>query len=218
MKKDYTDITFVLDRSGSMSSVWDDVIGGLKTFLQENKKVPGEVKFSLVVFDSVSIDTVIDHSDLRSIENINLHEYKPRGGTPLYDALGKTINDLGRRLSKIQENDRPDKVLFVVMTDGYENASREFRSTTINNMVTHQTDKYNWDFVYLGANQNAILAGSTIGFSPGNSISYSSTPTGTLKSFDTLSSLSANYRCGRSLKGEFFNKVNESDTIDDLKA
>lgn len=211
MKKDYTDITFVLDRSGSMQTIWNDVEGGLSTFVAENKKLPGEVRFTLVVFDTGGVDTVLNHVDIKAIEKVDLSDYSPRGETPLYDAVGRTVNSLGSYLSGLSENSRPEKVLFVIMTDGRENSSREFRSETVKNMVKHQSDRYNWEFVYFGSNQDAIFSGKELGIAAGNSVQYLATQDGTARAFGEYVKCSSSYRTGNTVKGNFFNKLNVED-------
>lgn len=219
MKKNCTDITFVLDRSGSMESIWNDVEGGLSTFVSENKKLPGEVRFTLVVFDTGGVDTVLNHVDIKAIEKIDLNAYRPRGGTPLYDAVGITVNSLGSYLSGLSENTRPEKVLFAIMTDGQENSSKEFRSDVVKNMVKHQSDKYNWDFVYLGANQDAVFSGKKLGIAAGNSIQYIANKIGTSRVFDGAIECTSNYRLGNSFKGNFFNKRNvEENSVESINS
>src|SRR6478609_10472345 len=153
MKKDYTDITFVLDRSGSMSSIWSDVQGALDSFIAKNKEIPGKVSFTLVVFDGnknrADVVTVYNAVDIRSIDRVDLSNYQPRGMTPLHDGMGITINNVGFRLAALPESERPEKVLFGSMTDGLENYSKEFTAQKIKEMVEHQTKKYGWEFIYL---------------------------------------------------------------------
>jgi Mg-chelatase subunit ChlD len=219
MKKNYTDITFVLDRSGSMETIWKDVEGGLSGFIAENKKLPGEVRFTLVVFDTGGVDTVLNHVDIKAIEKIDLNAYRPRGGTPLYDAVGRTVNSLGSYLSGLAESARPERVLFAIMTDGQENSSKEFRSETVKNMVKHQSDRYNWDFVYLGANQDAVFSGRELGIAAGNSIQYVASKLGTANVFDGTLECTASYRLGNAPKGNFFNKRNvEENSVESINS
>lgn len=220
MKKDYTDITFVLDRSGSMEYIWSDVEGGLNSFVDQNRKLPGEVKFTLVVFDSfykdmnyidtTLLETVIDAVDIRHLGKIDLSNYRPRGGTPLYDAMGITINKLGSRLAALPESERPEKVLFVTYTDGRENASKEF-ITGVKSMVEHQTSKYSWEFVYMGTNQDIHEVGASLGIPVGNRQFYSCNAVGVKMSAEKLSSGSVNFRSGTYKAGNYFNNINLED-------
>lgn len=171
MNDNLTDITILLDRSGSMSTVWDDVKGGLKGFVEEQKNAKGEANFSLIVFDGQNPqEVVVGASDINQVE-LDLSEYGPRGTTPLNDAIGRAINDTGRRLKAMDEKDRPSKVVFVIYTDGYENASREFTNKQIKRMVETQRDTYNWQFLFLGADIDAITEGGARGFNFDNTVS-----------------------------------------------
>ena len=150
MKKGLTEIIYVLDRSGSMGHLTGDTIGAYNAYLDEQKKFDGETKITTVLFD--------DKYELlyngEKIENAYLdHEkYYVRGMTALYDAVGKTILDVGHRLSVTPENERPEKVIFIITTDGYENASKEFTQKKVKEMIEHQSNKYSWEFMVFGAN------------------------------------------------------------------
>jgi len=151
--KDATHIAVLLDRSGSMEAVKDETISGFNYFLKEQKAAGDNASFTLVQFDSQSTDVVHEARPVRDVPNLNGDTYQPRGSTPLLDALGETINSTGRTLAAIPDPNRPDKVVFVVITDGEENASHKFTKSQVKEMIGHQTEKYNWQFIYLGANQ-----------------------------------------------------------------
>src|SRR5674476_351385 len=123
-KKGFTDVTVLLDRSGSMGKIASDVVGGLKQFVEDQQKIKGECNFSLVEFDSVGIDTPIKVQPLMEVRE--LPAFFPRGGTPLLDALGDIIKSTGKRLARMAEAKRPERVVFVVITDGEENSSKQF--------------------------------------------------------------------------------------------
>jgi Mg-chelatase subunit ChlD len=159
MKKDLCEIVVVLDRSGSMESIKNDMIGGFNTFIAEQKKLPGECLVTLTQFDT-EYDIVYSGKPLKDVPGLEL---VPRGSTALLDAVGRTINDVGARLKATAEDQRPERVLFVIVTDGQENVSHEFTITAINQMVTHQRDKYKWEFVYLGANQDSFAEAQKLG-------------------------------------------------------
>lgn len=159
VNNDYTDITVVLDRSGSMQSIKSDVEGGFDAFIKKQRELPGLCKVTLHQFDTLH-DTVYTAVAVQAVEKLNL---EPRGGTALYDALGRAINSTGARLRTMDPERRPGKVLFVVITDGMENASREFTRETVKAMVKEQTSKYSWDFMYLGANQDAVFTAEGLG-------------------------------------------------------
>jgi len=206
MKQDLTDITVVLDRSGSMYRVWTDTIVGFNAFLKTQKEATGEATFTLVQFD----DKYYVHyrgKNIQEVPDLDNETYVPRGGTALLDAIGRTINETGQRLAALAESDRPSKVIFVILTDGEENASKEFRKDKINEMITHQTEKYQWDFVFLGANQDAIKTGSSMGIMAGNSMTYAANSIGTVSAFKTISSTMSSYRSGNTaVKTQFFSE------------
>jgi hypothetical protein len=152
--KNYTDLNIILDRSGSMSSIANDMVGGIKTFLDKEKETGDDTKVSFYQFDD-QYEAVFIDKDIKEDIKIDL---LPRGSTALLDALGRTIVSVGEKLSKLDEKDRPNRVLFLVITDGYENASREFSSEDVKEKVKHQREKYAWDFVFLGAGEDAVLA------------------------------------------------------------
>lgn len=186
-----TAIAIVLDRSGSMSSCRDDTIGGFNTFLQEQKDVGGTCLFTLVQFDD-KYQVDYDLVPIERVEPLTITTYVPRGSTALLDAIGRTINEVGTKFANMPDNERPNKVLFVIQTDGAENASKEFTRQQVVDMIAHQRDKYSWEFIFLGADMDAIAAGGNLGISNGMSLSYSK---GLSKEmFDVVSKTAANYR------------------------
>jgi uncharacterized protein YegL len=184
MKKGKSEVIIVLDRSGSMSSIKTDMEGGFKTFLEKQKKEPGECLVSLYQFDNI-YEAVFEAKPIGQVDEIVL---VPRGWTALRDAIGKTINSVGERLAKTPEDERPEVIILVVITDGMENASKEFSAAQIKEMVTHQTEKYDWKFIFLGANQDAVLTGSEYGTSKGLSITYAANCAGVAGTFSALTS------------------------------
>lgn len=168
MKSNHTHIAIVLDRSGSMEDCAADTRGGFDTFIAEQKKAPGTASLTLAQFDSL-YEVVHDFADIQSIPPL---VFVPRGSTALLDAIGRTITATGARLAELPEDARPEHVIFVIITDGEENASREFNRDQILKMIAHQRDAYKWEFVFLGANQDVIQAGSAIGIHQQNSMTY----------------------------------------------
>lgn len=169
MRSDLTDITLVVDRSGSMQEIRDDAQGGVNAFLEQQAKEPGEAYLTLVQFDT-------EYEFLEkgtSISRVPKYELVPRGSTALLDAIGRAINETGARIAAMDESDRPGLVVFVVMTDGHENASREFSKARIKQMIQHQQQAYNWQFTFLGADQDAFAEASNIGIHPTGSASFS---------------------------------------------
>jgi len=192
MKTDFTDITVVLDRSGSMASVVNDTKGGFDHFVDDQKKAPGQANLTLVQFDTI-YDFVHQGKPIAEVPPL---VFEPRGGTALLDAIGRAINETGARLKAMPESDRPAKVVFVIITDGEENASKEFTKDRINDMIKHQRDAYKWEFVFLGANQDAIQAGTQLGIAPLNSMTYAHNSKGVQAAFHTTSMNMRSFRAG----------------------
>lgn len=174
MKENYTHISVLSDRSGSMERIRTDVEGGFNSFLDKQKELPGKCTVSLAQFD----DQYELMYSFTSIHDVPRFHVIPRNATALNDSLAKMIIDTGKALADMKEEDRPSKVIFIVSTDGEENASREYTGAMVKKMVEEQTSKYKWDFIYLGANQDAVLTGGNLGFSKGSSMSYAATKQG----------------------------------------
>lgn len=158
MNNNLTDLNVIIDRSGSMYSRVHEANNSIAEFLAKQKELPGECKLNLVEFDEYY--NVVYTGDL---DDFGRYELKPRGLTALLDAVGKTINTTGNRLSSIEEKDRPGLVVFVIVTDGGENASQEFVASKIKEMVKHQEDKYNWQFTFLGAGLDVFAEAQSLG-------------------------------------------------------
>jgi hypothetical protein len=203
--KDKTDITIILDRSGSMSSVKDDTIGGFNNFLSEQQKVEGEASLSLVQFDDQYEVLYID-KDIQAAARLTEETFQPRGMTALYDAVGRTVNATGQRLAALPETERPDSVLLVIMTDGFENASREFSGAQIGEMIRHQQDVYSWQFMFIGANQDAVLSAREIGIQEGAALTYAANSDGTQIAYSMIASKVRNFRVSKDAEALRFNE------------
>jgi len=192
MNKNLTEIVFILDESGSMGSVKDDTIGGFNEFVEQQKKIEGEAIFTFVKFSDY-YKVIEEGALLENIRPLNRETYTPSYSTALLDAVGKTINKVGNRHDTLDKGDKPGKVLFVIMTDGYENASEEFvERNVISKMVKKKRDTNKWEFLFLGADIDAWRQGGSLGFSRGQSIS---TDKGKMKkSMKGLSHFTASYR------------------------
>lgn len=193
MNTDLTDITLVLDRSGSMSTVREDTIGGFNTFLSDQKAVPGRADMTLVQFNE-DYEVLYEGKPLHEAPLLTPETFVPGGGTALLDAVGRAMNAAGVRLAAQPEEARAGKVLFVVMTDGEENSSTEFTSKQVFDMVTHQREKYGWQVVFIGANQDAIAAGAGYGIPQTNALNYNATSAGTRAASASLSAATSRYR------------------------
>lgn len=178
MKAGLTELVFLLDKSGSMSRLADDTIGGFNTMINKQKEEEGEAYVTTVLFNR-NYQTLHDHLFLPDVPLLTEEEYLPMGGTALLDAVGDTINSIGARLNSTPEEERPEKVIFIITTDGYENSSREFTKEKVKEMIEHQRNKYSWTFIFLGANMDAVAEASSLGINPGFSKTYSRTSIGT---------------------------------------
>ncbi len=159
MRNDLTDITLVVDRSGSMETIRADAEGGINEFIRRQAQEPGETLLTLVQFDT---EYEFVHRGVH-IGDVPCYELVPRGMTALLDAVGRAINETGERLSKMAEEDRPGLVIFVIMTDGLENSSHEFTKSQIKEMIQRQQEVYSWRFTFLGANQDAFAEAHEMG-------------------------------------------------------
>ena len=170
--KDATHIAVLLDRSGSMGDIKDDAIGGFNCFLKEQKAAGANATLTLVQFDTESTDVVHESMPILEVPDLNHQTFQPRGGTPLLDALGQTIDSTGRALAAIPEANRPNKVVFVVITDGQENSSHQHTKASVKERIDHQSSHYNWQFVFLGANQDAFDEAGAVGIAMGNAANF----------------------------------------------
>lgn len=178
-----TRLVIIADRSGSMRPIQDDMNGGIRQLLAEQAAIPG------VVVDVVTFDHEVEYpfTGVRP-DDIKTDIIQARGRTALNDAVGLTISKLGAELSSLAEDDRPGHVIMVVVTDGHENASQEYTTEQVRQMVTMQTDQYGWVFLYLAANVDAFATGAAFGYAPGQTLSYAPTSKGAAGAFATASS------------------------------
>lgn len=175
--KDYTHICIVLDASGSMSSIADDVKGSFNSFLQLQRETSGKTVFDLYQF-SDEVTRLVNTADLGSFTGDLMANYRCSGCTALNDAVCIAIDTLGEELAALEEADRPENVLVVIVTDGEENASRKFTSEDVKKRIEHQTQKYSWEFQYLAANQDAFATGRMLGVASDNCVNFDATPSG----------------------------------------
>ena len=159
MNSQLTDITLVIDRSGSMASIREDAEGGVNSLLQQQAGEPGEATVTIVQFDT-EYEFVCQGTP---VESVPTYQLEPRGATALLDAVGQAINQTGKRLEAMPENQRPGLVIFVIVTDGHENSSQEFTLDQIKSMIEHQQQVYNWHFNFLGADQDAFEEAAKMG-------------------------------------------------------
>ena len=192
--KDMTLINVIFDKSGSMSVIAQEAVGMYNGFLEDQQKLPGYAELSLVQFDD-RYENFYTRVPIKDCQPLVCGEtYVPRGLTALHDAVGRTINKIGADLEKLSEEERPDKVLFIVITDGAENASKEFTGDVVKNMIDHQKKEYNWDFIFLAAGINAFDEGSKIGMDAGKCATFSKSAAGMRAGGQSMSAYTAAYR------------------------
>jgi Mg-chelatase subunit ChlD len=206
---DFTDITVILDRSGSMESVADDTIGGFNSFLDDQKSGHGDAVITLVQFDD-QYETVYRAVPVSRARRLTRRTFEPRGSTALLDAIGRTITETGARLRDLREHEGSGQVMMVILTDGYENASRFHSIHQISDMIAHQRDVYSWEFVYIGANQDAIATASGMGMKPGSALTYDHSAAGTELAFSSVSRRIKDKRKSKLKDEEFFEPVDRA--------
>ena len=201
-KNNIVDVVFILDRSGSMGGLESDTIGGFNSMLEKQRKLEGKAYITTVLFDD-QYELLHDRIDISKVKNITEKEYYVRGNTALLDAIGKTIAKEKAIQDTLGKNEKADKVLFVIITDGLENSSREYNSTTVRKLIETQKEKYGWEFLFLGANIDAIETANSIGISAERAVNYNSDSIGTKKNYDTLNEAVKEVRSGNELKKEW---------------
>lgn len=189
----YVHVDILLDRSGSMGGVVDDTIGGFNSFLKKQKEHPGKCTISLTQFDD-KYEPNYTMVPIREAGKLSAKNYQPRGSTALLDAFAKAIDSLGKRLSDMGPADCPDKVIFLVMTDGQENSSREFKKDDVKRRVEVQQSIYKWEFIFLGADLNGIADAVSFGVPQGQTYSYNSTAAGIGETYRIVSESLINSR------------------------
>ena len=172
MKKGYTEIIAIIDKSGSMESIKKDSIGGFNSFVNTQKELEGQANLTLVLFNN-QVEIKYESRDIKDVKRLTSKTYNTCGTTAMNDAIGMSMKRLGQRLSDMEEKDRPENVIVVILTDGEENSSREFSAAAVKEAIREQREKYSWEFIFLGANQDAIEAGRNIGISTDRCMSYS---------------------------------------------
>jgi uncharacterized protein YegL len=198
MKTNGTELVFILDRSGSMSGLEADTIGGYNAMLAKQKNEEGEATVTTVLFNH-DIDLLHDRIKIKGIAPITEREYEVGGTTALLDAIGSTIHKIGNVQKRTSEEERAGKVLFVITTDGMENASREYDYGKIKAMIEHQKVKYDWEFIFLGANIDAVATASKFGISEDYAVTYHADSEGTQVNFQALNEAVTSFRKGQKI-------------------
>ncbi len=198
MKNDLTELVFILDRSGSMAGLESDTIGGYNGFLDKQRALPGEALVTTVLFDD-RYELLHDRIALPGVRPVTDRDYFVRGSTALLDAVGRTIEKIVNAHKHTGENQRPGKTLFVITTDGLENASREFSYQKIQQMITRQKEEFGWEFLFLGANIDAAATAGKMGIHADRAVNFHADSLGTKLNYEVLSDAACNLRAAKPL-------------------
>ncbi|MEH7436764.1 vWA domain-containing protein [Neobacillus drentensis] len=199
MKKNVTELVFILDRSGSMAGLEADTIGGFNAMLAKQQKAEGEAIVTTVLFDH-QCELLHDRINVKGISPMTEEDYEVRGTTALLDAIGFTIQKVVNVQKKTSEEERAEKVLFVITTDGMENASHEFTADKIKKMVQHQKVKYGWEFLFLGANIDAVTTAAKFGIEEDFAVDYHADEVGTQLNYEAVNEAVSNIRSGKKIE------------------
>ena len=191
----FTEIVFILDRSGSMAGLEADTIGGFNSLIQKQKREDGKAVVSTVLFDD-KCKVLHDRKDLKEIAPLTEEDYYVRGCTALLDAVGGAIHHIGNVHKYARAEDRPERTLFIITTDGMENASRKYRYENVKRMIERQKERYGWEFLFLGANMDAVSVAGRFGIAPERAVRFHCDEKGTELNYRVLSETIANVRCG----------------------
>ncbi len=193
MNKNLTELVFILDRSGSMSGLESDTIGGFNSMLKKQRAIDGECRITTVLFND-NYKLLHDRIDIRAVSPMTENEYQVGGSTALIDAIGITINKLVNVQKSTAEEYRAEKVMFVIITDGEENSSREYSAERVRAMIGQEKEKYGWEFVFLGANIDAVQTAGRFGIGADRAADYVADSEGTTLNFEMMSQAVAQYR------------------------
>lgn len=193
MRKGLTEVVFILDRSGSMSGLEADTIGGFNSMIEKQRMEEGEALISTVLFDDYT-DVIYDRVDVKKVEPMNDSQYYVRGCTALLDAVGGAIHHIGNVHKYCRDEDRPEKTLFIITTDGMENSSHRYSYDKVKKMVEHQKEKYGWEFIFLGANIDAVEVAGRFGVGADRAFNYECDAEGTALNYKALNKTVSRFR------------------------
>jgi uncharacterized protein YegL len=208
MKKGLTELVFILDRSGSMCGLEEDTIGGFNGLIEKQKNQDGEVIITTVLFDD-RYELLHDRMNLNSISNMTDKEYYVRGSTALLDAIGKAVHKVSNVQKQTIESERAENVLFVITTDGRENASREYDIQKIRQLIKSQKTKFGWEFMFLGANIDALKTAENFGIDRDRAVNYKSDKRGTQLNYDVLGEAVSSLRSEKAIKDNWKERIEE---------
>ncbi len=202
-----TELVFILDRSGSMSGLEKDTIGGFNSMLEKQRREAGDAVISTVLFDNVS-DVIHDRVDIKDVHELTDRDYFVRGCTALLDAVGGAIHHIGNVHKYARKEDVPEKTLFIITTDGMENASRYYSYDRVRHMIERQKKRYGWEFIFLGANIDAAAEARRFGIDESMAADYHCDGAGTALNYEVLSEVITNVRtCGKPISSDWKKKI-----------
>ena len=203
-----TELVFILDRSGSMCGLEKDTIGGFNSMIEKQKREDGQALVSTVLFDNESV-VIHDRLPLDRVPPLTEREYYTRGCTALLDAVGGAIHHIGNVHKYARKEDVPEKTLFIITTDGYENASRRYDYEKVKKMIQHEKEKYGWEFLFLGANIDAAAEAKRFGISEDRAVTYKCDAEGTALNYDVISEAVCHVRASRPLSAGWKSRIDE---------
>ena len=203
-----TELVFILDRSGSMSGLEKDTIGGFNYMIEKQKREDGQALVSTVLFDNESV-VIHDRLPLDRVPPLTEEEYYTRGCTALLDAVGGAIHHIGNVHKYARKEDVPEKTLFIITTDGYENASRRYDYEKVRHMIQHEKEKYGWEFLFLGANIDAAAEAKRFGIDADRAVTYKCDAAGTALNYDVISEAVCHVRASRPLDAGWKSRIDE---------
>ena len=209
MNDNLTEIVFILDRSGSMAGLEADTIGGFNAMLEKQKQEPGEALLSTVLFSDRS-QVLYDRVDIRKVEPMTAQQYQVGGCTALLDAIGGAIHHIGKVHKYAREADRPGKTIFVITTDGMENASRIYSNEKVKRMVQHEQEKYGWEFLFLGADMDAFAAARSFGIREDRTVRYYKDRVGTELNFAVVDKTIRKFRATKEIDADWCCEIDEN--------
>lgn len=208
LNRHLTELVFILDRSGSMRGLEQDTIGGFNAMLDRQREAEGQALVSTVLFDS-GTEVIHDRVDVRKVEPMTEKQYTVRGCTALLDAVGGAIHHIGNVHKYAREEDRPARTLFVITTDGMENASRRYDAGRVREMIRRQTERYGWEFLFLGANIDAVQTAGRFGIDADRAANYHSDSLGTALNYDVLGDAIHAVRGGKPLDSNWKQRIDK---------
>jgi uncharacterized protein YegL len=208
MKKQLTEIVFILDRSGSMSGLEGDTIGGYNAMVEKQKDAPGQALISTVLFDD-NVEVLHDRLDIKGLAPITDKEYYVRGTTALLDAVGGAIHHIGNIHKYARDEDRPENTVIVITTDGMENASYRYNYDSVKKMIERQKEKYGWEFIFLGANIDALEVAGRFGIGADRASNYHADGLGTQLNYSVVGEAMFNLRQGNGIKADWKDSIDK---------